>query len=63
VYYSGHIEPGAETTSIALYQGQTIVAHEAVGAGEVLGVADGSMFGYVLEMGNNPQFVRNLRLH
>lgn len=63
VYYSGHIEPGAETTSVAVYQGETIVAHEAVGAGEVLGIADGSVFGYVLKMGNNQQFVANLRLH
>ena len=63
VYYTGHIDPGAETTSIALYQGQTIVAHEVAGAGEVVGVADGSMFGYTLAKGDNQQFVRNFAAH
>ncbi len=59
VYYTGHIDPGDQTTSIALYQGETIVAYEAAGGGEVVGVADGSMFGYTLAKGDNQQFVRN----
>lgn len=63
VYYTGHIDPGAQTTSIALYQGQTIVAYEAAGPGEVVGVADGSMFGYTLAKGDNQQFVRNFAAH
>lgn len=58
VYYSGSVTAGPALGRMS--GGDTIIAYEKVGLGDVVAVADSSMFGYVLSRGDNTKFVTNL---
>lgn len=58
VYYSGSVTAGPALGRTS--GGDTIIAYEKVGLGDVVAVADSSMFGYVFGRGDNTKFVVNL---
>jgi hypothetical protein len=37
-----------------------VIAYEKIGLGDIVAVADSSMFGYVIADGDNRRFIRNL---
>ena len=63
VYYSGRVEVGTATALGTIPNGDVVIGWEALGPGEVLAIADSSMFGYRLQAADNRQFVRNLAKH
>lgn len=64
VYYTGRVEVGDSGISLGMMEGgDTIIGLEALGTGEVVAIADSTMFGYRLDAGDNAQFVRNWALH
>ena len=63
VYYSGHVEVGTAVALGSMQGGDAIIAWEQLGPGEVLAIADSSMFGYRLDAGDNAAFIENLAVH
>ncbi len=63
IYYSGSVDVGAADRVGTVPDGDTVIAREHLGWGEVVCIADGSMFGYVTDAGDNPQFALNLAVH
>lgn len=60
VYYSGSVDVGTGVALGRVPAGDVVIGYQAVGGGEVIVVADSSMFGYVLDAGDNRQFVLDL---
>ena len=60
VYYSGSVDVGSGVALGRVPAGDVVIGYQAVGGGEVIVVADSSMFGYVLDAGDNRQFVLDL---
>jgi hypothetical protein len=60
VYYTGSVDPGDGISLGVIPGGDVVIGWEAVGAGDVVTVADSTVFGYVLGDGDNERFVQNL---
>jgi hypothetical protein len=60
VYYSGSVDAGDGVALGVVDGGDAVVGYEALGAGDLVVVADSSMFGYVMDAGDNERFVLNL---
>ena len=58
VYYTGSVTGGVAVGSIS--GGDVVIAYEKIGLGDIVAVADSSMFGYVIGAGDNRRFIRNL---
>lgn len=61
-YYTGSVEVGS-ATALGSAGDLAIIGWEALGPGEVVAIADGSMFGYVLGAADNQRFIENLAVH
>ncbi|MCK6544358.1 hypothetical protein L6R52_00675 [Myxococcota bacterium] len=60
VYYSGSVDVGSGVALGRIAGGDTVVGYQRAGGGEIIVVADSSMFGYVLDEGDNRRFLTNL---
>lgn len=60
VYYSGSVAVGDGVALGVVEGGDAVVGYEPVGRGDLVVVADSSMFGYVMDAGDNERFVLNL---
>jgi hypothetical protein len=60
VYYSGSVDVGSGVALGRVPEGDVVIGYQAVGGGEIIVVADSSMFGYVLDSGDNREFVLDL---
>jgi hypothetical protein len=58
VYYTGSVTGGVALGSMS--GGDAVIAYQSVGLGDVVAVADSSMFGYVIASGDNRRFIANL---
>jgi hypothetical protein len=63
-FYTGSVVVNDGQPIGTIPEGDTVIAHERIGeCGDVVAVADSSIFGYVLSGGDNVQFVANLADH
>jgi hypothetical protein len=60
VYYSGSVDIGEGVALGSVSGGDVVIGYEPVGRGDLVVVADSSMFGYVMDAGDNEQFILNL---
>jgi len=60
VYYTGSVDEGQGIALGYLAGGDTVIGYEPVEAGDVVAIADSSMFGYVMDEGDNRRFILNL---